>query len=142
LIKKDKSGLGVKMNEIDIIFFKLTSNVILQDGAVNVSIVEGKKTTGVNSYAKIDYLTFINSIEMIANHVKDNNTLSAIDNIVKNNIIPLIKKFISKTNELSISQLEDADFVKLKKVLAKSLYPLYKVYMNRNETINFSSLFK
>jgi hypothetical protein len=133
LITKVNGGLGIKMNEIDIIFFKLIS---LQEN--NIS----DKRTTVNSYAKIDYLTFINAIEMIADHCTSTDKKNIIDTMFVNNIIPLIKKFIKKTNELSISQIEDADYVKLKSVLAKSLLPLYRVYMNQTETINFNTLFQ
>jgi hypothetical protein len=144
LIKQNEKNHGVRINEIDTIFFKLANNSNFNN--LNTSyvthfsnnIMKDKQT--VNSCAKLNYINFINAIELISAQSKGDSKTN-IESMVKNNIIPLIRKFITKASELSITHVEDADFVKLKKVFAKSIFPLFKLY-SKMDSINFDKIFR
>jgi hypothetical protein len=130
-------NFGIKMNDIDVIFFKLagvsSSNMdrsrgvsgsrldqsqlssLSRDRAMSPNI--SKRGTIVNSNAKIDFNGFINSIEIISLQIFPNkNELEAIDYIVINHIFPLLEKFTHKNNETLMSVIkeknENRDFVR------------------------------
>lgn len=130
-------NIGIKMNDIDVIFFKLagvsSSNMersrgvsgsrldqsqmssLSRDRAMSPNI--SKRGTIVNSNAKIDFNGFINSIEIISLQIFPNrNELEAIDYIVINHILPLLEKFTHKNNDTLISvnkeKNENRDFVR------------------------------
>jgi hypothetical protein len=137
-------NIGIKMNDIDVIFFKLagvsSSNMersrgvsgsrldqsqmssLSRDRAMSPNI--SKRGTIINSNAKIDFNGFINSIEIISLQIFPNrNELEAIDYIVINHILPLLEKFTHKNNDTLISvnkeKNENRDFVRKLLLLIK-----------------------
>jgi len=129
------SGYGLKINDIDVIFFKIsllgdpnsklnqstlttTSNLNNTKKVVNVlNLNDGKsiewlkndkRGSIINSGSKIDYNTFINSIDIISNLIFPNKPIQkAIEHIMVNNILPLEKKFNAKQGESQIDYLRD-----------------------------------
>ncbi len=133
LEKSMDSNYGLKINDIDVIFFKISMlgdsikpnqstisnnqqtnnpnviNVLNSNKGNGITWVKNeKKGSVVNSGSMIDFNTFINAIEIIAGLIIHNKPiLQAIEYIVVNNILPLDKKFNTKVGEMQIDYLRD-----------------------------------
>ena len=129
-----ESSYGLKLNDIDTIFFKISllgdpnsklnqTTLTTNSQATNVNVVNvlnsnagknitwiksNKKNAIINSGSKIDFNSFISAIEIIAGLIFPNKPIQkAIDHIMINNILPLEKKFNTKIGESQIDYLRD-----------------------------------
>jgi hypothetical protein len=161
------NNIGIKMNDVDVIFVKLTgispslggnitSNNLnnshissCRNTSTNSSFTFSKikRNSAVNSNAKIDFNGFINSIEIISLHIFPNkNELEAIEYIINNNILPLYDKLSYKNNDIYQlfikEKTKNKEFADCLHLLNKALMPVYKFYMNKNGLMNFDSFLK
>lgn len=165
---KPKKEKGLKMNEIDPIFFRLTQsseNLMgysmsmavgnasrmntskFNQGANNQPVAKMKK--GVNANSKIDYNMFVNSLEVVAKAVygKDFEDMQeAIDTLLKKHVIPLKEKFFWKNTDYKRDFLKEKQSNKelsnLIAIMAKAFYTPYTFYCDYNELLDFDCFLK
>jgi hypothetical protein len=120
-------NFGIKLTDVDVIFFKLAGLTNISNIQSNSSDIFNitrsslnlnqsqsslmslsnnsptsftKKGSVVNANAKIDFNGFVNSIELISLLIlNDKNEIEGIDYIMSNNVLPLVEKFAGKFNE-------------------------------------------
>ena len=115
-LNDSKNEFGIKINDFDSILFKIvnnsekTSNFNSSINDISVSN-SGKRQTITNSNVKIDFNSFINSIEILANilFTKNNNIVESIDLLVMNYIFTLNKIVNNKKNCVDYSFLYEKE---------------------------------
>ena len=142
---KDNNNFGLKLNEIDTLFIKLS---LINENLKNPTIKKSneKRTTVNNSKAYINFETFLIGIEIISKLIYPNlETKEAIDKIINENIFPntLNNINIEKIKEIEdkIENLKDLqsseDFIKLLEITHKSITPIFLYYTK--DTNNYLS---
>ena len=142
---KDNNNFGLKLNEIDTLFIKLS---LINENLKNPTIKKSneKRTTVNNSKANINFETFLIGIEIISKLIYPNlETKEAIDKIINENIFPntLNNINIEKIKEIEdkIENLKDLqsseDFIKLLEITHKSITPIFLYYTK--DTNNYLS---
>ena len=169
--KKYLVPVGLKLNDIDPIFFKLIFYQQSQERNKYIDEVkEGHKKSDmiigmyyrgergnfedffskrniINSGAKIDFNIFISSIEVIAALIFPNeNTTEAIDKVIQNMlaVVGLHDNKNSLDPQIEYLKLKDekSELLDILKIIHKTYYPIYMYYASNREFMIFDEFLK
>ncbi len=127
------------------------SNPVQSDCSVNYSFYNAntKKKTPINSYAKIDFDTFIIAIEVLARLLlADLPVREAVDYIVNEHLFRFLSEYVnkSKISNLKIEYLRkqqsERDTEYTLQIARKALLPVFKNYCDKNGLMNYDQFMR
>jgi hypothetical protein len=108
-----------------------------------------KKKTPINSYAKIDFDTFIISIEVIARLLlPDASPKDAVEYIINEHLLHYLTDYVNKTKQSYDKidnlrkKLSDNDTVLTLQLAHKALLPVFKAYSDKNGWMNYDQFMR
>ena len=173
--ESNKGDFGLKFNDIDTIFIKLASlqsnstdniindrfvtsmtntlpfNSVESDSSFNLSFynANNKKKSPINSNAKIDYETFVISIEVISRLlIPDVPAKEAVEYIINEHLLKYLSEYVSKSRlsdnriDLLRKKQNESDYLYALQIGHKSLLPVFKNYADKNGSMSYEQFMR
>ena len=144
------SEYGLKINEIDTVFFKVLTNVSAVSGGMNSSVYsmnsssslfinkDPSRKNAVNSNTKMEFTTFLNLLEVSCLIILPKmNEKDAITYLITNHILPLTQNLNNKNDptihvNFLLEKQTTPELVEILVLVHKAFLPIYKFYCTKN----------